>query len=295
MTTTPEDPNEPPRPPREEPVPPAAESAPEGTLVFRPHDWPDSEAAATPPSRYDPPTDGSPSYPGGSPEYGSASPAGTPYGGSGQSQSGGAPSRDGQPTPERRPAFEEPSGQGERPKWGDRFNPDERPAGERPDSGRRLNQQPPLAEQEPYSIQPGGQPPMGEEPYSVQRPFGGGPQNPPPPPTGPYGGRPGDWQPQTPGSGLAVASLVLGVAGLFLLVVCGLGVLLALVGLVLGIVAVAKKVKPGMAWAGIGLSVLTLLLAVFGMILFVNIFGDCFDLPSDMVQRCVEQKWRGGS
>ncbi|NUT42427.1 MAG: DUF4190 domain-containing protein, partial [Thermoactinospora sp.] len=151
--------------------------------------------------------------------------------------------------------------------------------------------------QEPGPTTPGGFQPQGGAPHSQP---GGGGYSPPPPPPGQYpgspyqGGKPQDWQPQKPGAGLAVASLILGVASIFLLVVCGLGTLTAIVGLILGIVAVAKGVKPAMAWAGIGLSLLALILAVAGFVWFMNTFGPCFELMPDQVQRCMELKWNGG-
>lgn len=67
---------------------------------------------------------------------------------------------------------------------------------------------------------------------------------------------------KTGGSGLAVASLVLGIVGLVFTFVV-IGVIPAIVGLILGIVALAtKKPKKGMSIAGIVLSFLSILMLV---------------------------------
>lgn len=67
-------------------------------------------------------------------------------------------------------------------------------------------------------------------------------------------------QSSTPAKGLAVASLILGIIG-FLSSPIIVGVLFALPGLVLGIVALAKRQSKGMAVAGIVLSILALLVS----------------------------------
>ena len=64
------------------------------------------------------------------------------------------------------------------------------------------------------------------------------------------------------GSGLAVASLVLGIIGLIFTFVV-IGIIPAIIGLILGIVALAtKKPKKGMSIAGIVLSTLSILILV---------------------------------
>lgn len=60
---------------------------------------------------------------------------------------------------------------------------------------------------------------------------------------------------------MATAALVLGVASLLLLPVCGIGVLVAVAGLIVGIIAMARGTARGGALAGLALSVLTLLIA----------------------------------
>ena len=63
-------------------------------------------------------------------------------------------------------------------------------------------------------------------------------------------------------SGLGIAALVLGIAALITLVLCGLGVLLAMAGLIVGTIALARGSGRGMAVAGLVMSSLTLLIAI---------------------------------
>lgn len=93
------------------------------------------------------------------------------------------------------------------------------------------------------------------------------------------------------GGGLGTAALVLGIVSLFLLVVCGLGVLTAIVGLVLGIVAVVRNSNRGRAWVGIALSVLTLIIAVVLLSWIYSKVGDCANLPPELQQRCIEERF----
>lgn len=68
--------------------------------------------------------------------------------------------------------------------------------------------------------------------------------------------------PKTEGSGLAVASLVLGIVG-FILTFVVIGIIPAIIGLIFGIIALAtKKPKKGMSIAGIVLSTLSILMFV---------------------------------
>ncbi len=72
---------------------------------------------------------------------------------------------------------------------------------------------------------------------------------------------------------------------------CGLGVLTAIVGLVVGVVGLLKGGNRGQAITGIVLSGLTVVLGIVGFVLFVTNFQECFNLPSQAeAQQCVEQK-----
>ncbi|TQS18280.1 DUF4190 domain-containing protein [Microbispora hainanensis] len=143
---------------------------------------------------------------------------------------------------------------------------------------------------------PYGQPPYGQPPYG-QPPYGG----PLPPPPGP-GGRPGGpWGPQ-PGGGLGTAALVLGICSIVLLLVCGIGTLVAIAGLVIGIVAIAKNSNRGRAIGGVVLSTMTLLLALIMSVALYNWFttkrvGECFDRrlypTQEDAQRCVQDRLSG--
>jgi len=83
----------------------------------------------------------------------------------------------------------------------------------------------PPAPQQPYGQQPYGQQPYGQQPYP-QPPYGQ-----------PYGGYPAPYglpvPPSAPTSGKATTVLVLGVASLLLMFMCGIGLVTAIVALVL--------------------------------------------------------------
>ncbi|MFI0419062.1 hypothetical protein [Spongiactinospora sp. 9N601] len=151
------------------------------------------------------------------------------------------------------------------------------------------------------------QPESGREP---DRPAERRPEGPPGQP-GPYGeqgqyGQPPPYQQQTPyaygqpygappapkrGGGLATTALVLGILSPFLLFACGFGTLTAIAGLIIGIIALTRRVHLGRAWAGIVLSALTLIAAVAVVTWSYANFSDCMGLSTQAeVQRCVEDK-----
>ncbi|MBB5967453.1 DUF4190 domain-containing protein [Planomonospora venezuelensis] len=146
----------------------------------------------------------------------------------------------------------------------------------------------------PYGAHPSGVPagaPTGAHPY------GGGQA--PPVPAGPaYPGPagypappPGDRSQHGQGGRLGTAALVLGIVSLVLLFACGAGVLTAIAGVVLGIVAVVKDSNRGRAWVGLLLSALALIIAAVFLAWFVNKVGGCLDLPRELQQRCVEERF----
>ncbi|NUT10256.1 MAG: DUF4190 domain-containing protein [Nonomuraea sp.] len=130
---------------------------------------------------------------------------------------------------------------------------------------------------------------------SPSSPYGGapgyGPYGQPPTGGGPYGTQP----PRPPGSGLATASLVLGVASPFLVFVCFTGVLTAILSIVFGCVALAKRVGKGRAIAGIVISVLSLVLFAIVAIWFWKVVKECGELPGQLADQCFESKfpWMG--
>ncbi|MEU9890768.1 DUF4190 domain-containing protein [Sphaerisporangium sp. NPDC051017] len=84
---------------------------------------------------------------------------------------------------------------------------------------------------------------------------------------------------------------MLGIVSLFLLFICGLGVLTAIVGIILGVIATVRNANRGRAVVGIVLSGLTLVLAVVGFTWFFSTFQECFNLPTQSeAQQCVERK-----
>ncbi|WP_189239750.1 hypothetical protein [Planomonospora parontospora] len=106
-------------------------------------------------------------------------------------------------------------------------------------------------------------------------------------PAPPPGGRPAAGR----GGGVGTAALVLGIVSLFLLFACGLGTLTAVAGLIVGFVAIAKDSNRGRAWVGIGLSVLTLVVAAALVAWFFSRAGACMDLPPDLQERCLEERF----
>ncbi|MFF0572401.1 hypothetical protein [Streptosporangium saharense] len=185
---------------------------------------------------------------------------GTPYGGQGGQARPGeweAPSY-GQQAAHGQESQEGPYGQGQQgyPGTGQGY-----PAGqEYPGAGQGQPYQAPLT--------PGGPGYPGAPPYQ------GGYQS-------PY---------QKSGGGLGTTALVLGIASIFLLLACGLGVLTAIAGLIIGLVALAKNSNRGRAIWGIALSALALVLAVVFLTWFYSRVGDCMNLPQNLQQRCVEER-----
>lgn len=78
-------------------------------------------------------------------------------------------------------------------------------------------------------------------------------------------------------SGLGIAALALGIAGLLTLLLCGLGAVLAVAGLVVGTIAVARDNGRGMAIAGLVMSSLTLLIAIGLGVWFYGRIAPCAD------------------
>lgn len=221
--------------------------------------------------------------PGGTPAYpgweGTAEPPPTPPGTS-------APSR-----------FESPSGGPEAAPGAEGGAPSGPYAAGAPSSG-------PYAPGAPGAAGPAGaygEPaPPGTSPSSPYGgPPGGGPYGPMPGPGGyappPAGGYPPSYQPSyqkaPPGSGLATASLVLGVASPFLVFVCFAGVLTAILSIVFGGVALSRGVGKGRALAGIVISVLALILFTIVAMWFWSVVQDCGRLPGQLADQCFRSRF----
>lgn len=80
-----------------------------------------------------------------------------------------------------------------------------------------------------------------------------------------------------PRRGLGIAALVLGIAGLLTLPFCGIGLLLAIAGLIVGIIAVVRRNGRGMAIAGLILSAVTLAVAIGLAVWFYGRISPCAD------------------
>lgn len=77
--------------------------------------------------------------------------------------------------------------------------------------------------------------------------------------------------------GLGTAALVLGIAAIFTLVLCGLGAIVAIAGLVVGVVALTQNSGRRQAVTGITLSAFTLVLAIGAGVWFFNRISPCTD------------------
>ncbi len=82
-------------------------------------------------------------------------------------------------------------------------------------------------------------------------------------------------QPNKQSSGLAIASMVLGIVGIVACCCCGVGLPCAIVGLILGIVARARGNRQGFSIAGIILCSFALLIGVaFNLIYWLAVFSE---------------------
>ncbi|MFG1690280.1 hypothetical protein ACGFNP_59740 [Nonomuraea sp. NPDC049269] len=252
------------------------------------------EPRATTPSRYEPATtppeepppssqDERPSFapPGAPPPSEGTRPPTPPGEGAGPAYGEGRPqpSEEGPEWPfeEARPR---PSGEGAGPLYGEAPPPGSpyeggpRAYGEQRDIPPRT---------EPIPAVPGTSP---SSPYGGP-PGGGGPPYGPPPGYGPYQ----TGQPIKPGSGLATASLVLGVASPFLVFVCFTGLLTAILSIVFGSVALSRGVGKGRAITGIAISVVALIIFAIVAIWFWNVVQECGHLPGQLADKCFEDKF----
>ncbi|TMR94167.1 DUF4190 domain-containing protein [Nonomuraea basaltis] len=155
-------------------------------------------------------------------------------------------------------------------------------------------EQPPFTPYGTYAA-PSQEPPVvpGTTPSS---PYGGPPGYGPPPPYAQPGAPYQHAQQDRTGSGLATAALVLGVASPFLVFVCFTGVITAILSIVFGCVALARRAGKGRAIAGIVISVLSLVLFAIVAIWFWNVVQECAQLPGELADRCFEDRfpWMSG-
>jgi len=129
------------------------------------------------------------------------------------------------------------------------YGSSDEPRDPRDENGRGDQTPPPSAPQPPQPVYGSTPPPSAPQPAygAPQQPYGGQPQQPYGGQQAPYGAAPSGapaygQSPQSPqgGNGLGIASIVVGGVGLLLSFI-GFGVILAIVGLVLGIIALVKK------------------------------------------------------
>ena len=77
--------------------------------------------------------------------------------------------------------------------------------------------------------------------------------------------------------GLGIAALVLGIVAIVTLLLCGVGAVVAVAGVIIGIIAVARGNARGMAATGLALSVVTLMAAIGAGIWFFGRVSPCTD------------------
>ena len=107
------------------------------------------------------------------------------------------------------------------------------------------------------------------------------------------------YQPYTPlrprQRGFGVASLILSLVAVATLLLCGLGMIVALAGLVLGVVALVRGSGRTQAVIGITLSVVVLAAGTAGLAFLLSRAAKCGDTgryPSDTARRtCIEREF----
>ncbi|GAA1023990.1 hypothetical protein Aple_093710 [Acrocarpospora pleiomorpha] len=92
---------------------------------------------------------------------------------------------------------------------------------------------------------------------------------------------------------------MLGIASIILLFLCGIGMLTAIIGVIVGIVAIAKRSNKPRAIIGLVLSIATLVLgSILAAVLWSWVHNkgidECFDTAlhptQESAQRCLERK-----
>jgi hypothetical protein len=98
-----------------------------------------------------------------------------------------------------------------------------------------------------------------------------------------------------PRRGLGVTALVLGILAVPTLVLCGMGLVVALAGLVVGGIAVTRKNGRAYAITGITISALTLVLGGAGASWFLAQARECADTAkypdADTREQCVQHRF----
>jgi hypothetical protein len=98
-----------------------------------------------------------------------------------------------------------------------------------------------------------------------------------------------------PRRGMGVTALVLGILAVPTLLLCGIGLVVALAGLVVGGIAVSRRNGKGLAITGITISALTLIIGGLGASWFLTQARECADTKkypdADARERCVQHRF----
>jgi hypothetical protein len=98
-----------------------------------------------------------------------------------------------------------------------------------------------------------------------------------------------------PRRGIGVAALMLGILAVPMLLLCGMGLVVALAGIVVGGIAFACKNGRGFAVTGITISALTLVIGGVGVTWFLAQARECANTAKypdpDARERCVQQRF----
>lgn len=136
-----------------------------------------------------------------------------------------------------------------------------------PQAGQPSQPQPAYGQPAQYQQQP--QQAYGQPAQYQQPPAYGQPPTGPGQPQPPYGQQPGQPAGSSPKKGLAIAALIVGIAALIASWAPFAGVVLAVIGVILGILAMVKKQPKGLGLTGLILSAVAFVIGLIVTIMFV--------------------------
>jgi hypothetical protein len=98
-----------------------------------------------------------------------------------------------------------------------------------------------------------------------------------------------------PSRGIGITALVLGILSLPTLLLCGLGAVVGLAGLVVGVIALIRRNGRGLAIAGMAMSAASVVLGAIAVSWFLSQAAECGDTlkypDTPARERCIEHKF----